>query len=167
MSMDKFLLRNDTIVDKSYFIYKQLAKNAIVFIDEFDATKETILSRLIDNATDSRIDYAITYKMIHDTLEQGNFPISLTTPSEATKKRYEQGGLRKKLEDVIPELKERSDKLYKQFNMQYFFKNIETENEDAAFLFQDIHSITVSNKDNKSKIVFKEFCPDFFYLFCF
>lgn len=156
MSMDKFLLRNDTIVDKSYFIYKQLAKNAIVFIDEFDATKETILSRLIDNATDSRIDYAITYKMIHDTLEQGNFPISLTTPSETTKKRYEQGGLRKKLEDVIPELKERSDKLYKQFNMQYFFKNIETENEDAAFLFQDIHSITVSNEDNKSKIVFKE-----------
>ena len=156
MSMDKFLLRNDTIVDKSYFVYKQLAKNAIVFIDEFDATKETILSRLIDNATDSRIDYAITYKMIHDTLEQGNFPISLTTPSEDTKKRYEQGGLRKKLEDVIPELKERSDKLYKQFNMKYFFKNIETENEDAAFLFQDIHSITISNKDNKSKIVFKE-----------
>lgn len=156
MSMDKFLLRNDTIVDKSYFIYKQLAKKAIVFIDEFDATKETILNRLIDNATDSRIDYAITYKIIHDTLEQGNFPISLTTPSEDTKKRYEQGGLRKRLEDVIPELKERSDKLYKLFNMQYLFKNIETENEDAAFLFQDIHSITISNKENKSKIVFKE-----------
>ena len=156
MSMDKFLLRNDTIVDKSYFVYKQLAKNAIVFIDEFDATKETILSRLIDNATDSKIDYAITFKMIHDTLEQGNFPISLITPSENTKKKYEQGVLRKKIEDVLPELKERSDKLYKQFNMQYFFKNIETENEDAAFLFQDIHSITISNKDNKSKIVFKE-----------
>ena len=54
MSMDKFLLRNDPIVDKSYFIYKRLAKDAIVFIDEFDATKETVLSRLIDNATDSR-----------------------------------------------------------------------------------------------------------------
>ncbi|WP_022932100.1 hypothetical protein [Treponema bryantii] len=156
MSMDKFLLRNDTIVDKSYFVYKKLAKDAIVFIDEFDATKETILSRLIDNATDSRIDYAITYKMIHDTLEQGIFPRNLTTPSEITKKRYEQGGLRKRLEDVIPNLKERSDKLYKQFNMQYFFKNIETENEDAAFLFQDIHSIAISNKDNKSRIVFKE-----------
>ena len=156
MSMDKFLLRNDTIVDKSYFVYKKLAKEAIVFIDEFDATKETVLSRLIDNATDSRIDYAITYKMIHDTLDQGNFPISLTTPSETTKRSYEQGGLRKKIEDVIPELKDRSDKLYKQFNMQYFFKNIETENEEAAFLFQDIHSITISNKENKSKIVFKE-----------
>ena len=67
----------------------------------------------------------------------------------------QQGGLRKKLEDVIPNLKERSDKLYKQFNMQFFFKNIETENEDAAFLFQDIHSITISNKDNKNKIARK------------
>lgn len=156
MSMDKFLLRNDPIVDKSYFVYKRLAKDAIIFIDEFDATKETVLRRLIDNATDSRIDYAITYKMIHDRLEQGNFPLTLTTPSQNTLKSYEEGRFRKKLEDVIPELKERSDKLYKQFNMQYFFKNIETENEDAAFLFQDLRSITISNKDNKNKIVFKE-----------
>ncbi len=156
MSMDKFLLRNDTIVDKSYFIYKRLAKDAIIFIDEFDATKETILSRLIDNANDSKIDYVITYKMIHDILNQENFPKDLTTPSNATKKRNEQGGLRKRFEDVIPDLKERSDKLYKQFNMQYFFKDVETETEDAAFLFQDIHSITISNKDNKSKIIFKE-----------
>ncbi len=156
MSMDKFLLRNDPIVDKSYFVYKKLAKDAIIFIDEFDATKETVLRRLIDNATDSRIDYAITYKMIHDRLEQGNFPVTLTSPSENTLKRYKEGRLRKKLEDVIPELKERSDKLYKQFNMQYFFKNIETENEDAAFLFQDLHSLTISNKDNKNRIVFKE-----------
>lgn len=156
MSMDKFLLKNDTIVDKSYFIYKRLAKDAIIFIDEFDATKQTVLNRLIDNATDSRIDYAITYKMIHDRLEQGNFPITLTSPSEKTLQRYKQGHLRKRLEDVIPELKERSDKLYKQFNMQYFFKNMETENEDAAFLFQDIHSITISNKKNKNKIVFRE-----------
>ena len=156
MSMDKFLLRNDPIVDKSYFVYKKLAKDAIIFIDEFDATKETVLRRLIDNATDSRIDYAITYKMIHDRLEQENFPVTLTSPSENTMKRYNEGRLRKKLEDVIPELQERSDKLYKQFNMQYFFKNIETENEDAAFLFQDLRSITISNKDNKNKIVFKE-----------
>ena len=156
MSMDKFLLRNDPIVDKSYFVYKQLAKNAIIFIDEFDATKETVLRRLIDNATDSRIDYVITYKMIHDRLEQGNFPVTLTSPSENTLKRYHEGRLRKKLEDVIPELKERSNKLYNQFNMQYFFKNIETENEDAAFLFQDLHSLTISNKENKNRIVFKE-----------
>ena len=38
--------------------------------------------------------------------------------SENTKKRFNEGRLRKKLEDVIPELQERSDKLYKQFNMK-------------------------------------------------
>lgn len=156
MSMDKFLLRNDPIVDKSYFIYKRLAKDAIVFIDEFDATKETVLGRLIDNATDSRIDYVITYKTIHDRLEQGNFPSTLSTPSNSTLERYTQGKLKKKLEDVIPELKDRSDKLFNQFNMQFFFKNIETENEEAAFIFQDIHSVTISNKENRSKIVFKD-----------
>ena len=104
MSMDKFLLRNDPIVDKSYFVYKKLAKDVIIFIDEFDATKETVLRRLIDNATDSRIDYAITYKMIHDRLEQGNFPVTLTNPSENTLQRYKEGRLRKKLEDVIDEI---------------------------------------------------------------
>jgi hypothetical protein len=54
MSMDKFLLRNDPILEDSYFIYKELAPNAIVFIDEFDATKDTILKRLIENAVKSK-----------------------------------------------------------------------------------------------------------------
>ena len=58
MSMDKFLARNATIVEPSYMFYNsKIIDNAVIFIDEFDATKETILrniiSRLMETTGDS------------------------------------------------------------------------------------------------------------------
>lgn len=44
MSMDKFLSLNSTIVEPSTMLYNSdLIENAVIFIDEFDATKETLL----------------------------------------------------------------------------------------------------------------------------
>ena len=44
MSMDKFLSLNSTIVEPSTMLYNSdLIDNAVIFIDEFDATKETVL----------------------------------------------------------------------------------------------------------------------------
>lgn len=51
MSMDKFLSRNSPVVEASYMWYNndKIIKDAFIFIDEFDATKETILSNIIEN----------------------------------------------------------------------------------------------------------------------
>lgn len=154
MSMDKFLLRNDPIIEKSYFIYKELAKNAIVFIDEFDATKSTILDRLTDNAIKSRIDYVSAYKQIYERLSHGDFPVEMTTASESEKKQESLGFGQKKLDSIIPGWKKRADEIYEKFNMKYVHKNVEQE-EDSAFLFQDIHSMTISGKNDSTEIKIK------------
>lgn len=155
MSMDKFLLRNDPIIEKNYFIYKELAKNAIIFIDEFDATKETILNRLIENAVKSRIDYVSAYKQIHDRLSQGDFPAEMTTASKSQLASTSRGYGQEKLNAVIPGWKKRSDEIYERFDMKYLFKKMESENEEAAFLFQDIHSMTISGKDKSKEITIR------------
>ena len=162
MSMDKFLLRNDPIIDKPYFIYKKLIAGkkgepgAIVFIDEFDATKDTVLNRLVDEATHAQIDYITAYKIIHDRLAQGDFPADMLIPSKQQIESSSKGYGKEKLDEVIPNWIKRSDEIYEKFNMQYNFKNIETESEDLAFLFQDIHSVTVSNKKDSRWIAFKK-----------
>ncbi|MBJ7295086.1 MAG: hypothetical protein JHC73_01850, partial [Dolichospermum sp.] len=48
MSMDKFIVRNCTLIEPSYFFHERLDKSpfkdALIFIDEFDSTKDRILN---------------------------------------------------------------------------------------------------------------------------
>ena len=88
--MDKFLSKNTTIVEPSYMFYNSdIIKNAVIFIDEFDATKETILKKIIDNGLRDKVDYIELFKDIHASLHTDDFPTVLTTPSkERQKGRY-------------------------------------------------------------------------------
>ena len=57
MSMDKFLSRNTTLVEPSYMFYNSdVIKDAVIFIDEFDATKETMLKNIIENGLRDKIN---------------------------------------------------------------------------------------------------------------
>lgn len=152
MSMDKFLLRNDPIIDGSYFIYKRLSKNAIIFIDEFDATKETVLKRLIDNALDNKIDYICAYRLIKSRLDEGDFPEEMTLPSKR-QQESENGIVR--LEKVIHGFEERANQIFERHKMNYEFKNAQDFSDEATFLFQDVHSLLVTRKTDKRKLVYK------------
>ena len=56
--MDKFLSLNSTIVEPSTMLYNSdLIEDAVIFIDEFDATKETVLKNIIQNGLRDRVDY--------------------------------------------------------------------------------------------------------------
>ena len=58
LSIDKFFTKNATLIEPSYyFIENDITKNAIVFIDESDATKERILYKIIEQSTSQKVDY--------------------------------------------------------------------------------------------------------------
>lgn len=152
MSMDKFLLRNDPIIDGTYFIYKRLCNNSIIFIDEFDATKETVLKRLIENAVNNKIDYVAAFTQIRDRLTQGKFSAEMTTPSQ---RQAESENGKERLEKVIPGWNERAAQITERFNMQFVFKNAQDISENETFLFQNIHSLLISKTKDKKRIVFK------------
>lgn len=152
MSMDKFLLRNDPIIEGSYFIYKKLCDNSILFIDEFDATKETVLASLIKNAVKNKIDYVSAFTQIRDKLIQGKLPEEMTIPS---KKQAESENGKERLEKVIPGWIERAMQITNRFNMEFVFKNEQDILDNETFLFQNVHSLLVSKTKEKNRLVFK------------
>ena len=146
MSMDKLLSRNTTIVEPSYMFYNSdVIKDAVLFIDEFDATKETVLKKIIENGLRDKVDYVELFKDIYAALHTDTFPTILTTPSEERKKgKYKT----QTLESVIEGIKEKADYIFATYSLQ--FKHRTSGNMADLYqnyLFQDhqFHSILNGN----------------------
>lgn len=83
MTVKKFLSKNTTIVEPSYnFLKPAFFKNTIIFIDEFDATKETIKEEIIERALRSRNRYLALFSQIHMTLKKEYFSNDMGSSSE-------------------------------------------------------------------------------------
>ena len=136
MSMDKFLVQNSTIVEPPYLLYNSSAiDGAVIFIDEFDATKETMLKNIIANGLHSKIDYVELFKDIHAALQTHDFPADLTRPSEQRKSSESKD---QSLQSVIDGFKEKADRIYDEYSLNFSHKTKDiTDNEVKRFLFQD------------------------------
>lgn len=65
MSVNKFLLRNSVLVEPSYEMIKApFLKNAIIFIDEFDATKATVKDEVIKRSLEMKNDFLVLFRQI-------------------------------------------------------------------------------------------------------
>ena len=73
MSISKFMTKNSCIVEPSYdFLTSDLINDAIIIIDEFDATKETIQNAILDEALSVRADYLNMFRQILAGLNPDN-----------------------------------------------------------------------------------------------
>ncbi len=153
MSMDKFLSQNSTLVEPSSMLYNsKLINNSIVFIDEFDATKETILNNIIQNGLKDRVDYLELFQDIYAALNTHRFPTKLTTPSQ---KRLESNYKNVSLQSVIDGIIEKAENIHKTYSLQFSHKTDTITDENVNnFLFQDHQFHSVLN-GNKSYIVTK------------
>ena len=145
MSVDKFLSRNATIVEPSYMFYNSsIIDNAIIFIDEFDATKETILNNIIQNGLRDRIDYVDLFLSIYGPLQTASFPTALTVPS---KKRKESEYADQSLQSVLDGIRDKAQIIYDTYSLQFNHRTNTEETLSRNFLFQDhqFHSILDGN----------------------
>ncbi len=141
MSVDKFLARNSTIVEPSYQLYNSdIINGSYIFIDEFDATKETMLNNIITNGLRDKIDYLDLFNAIYSALLINSFPKSITTPS---KQRSEGQYKDQSLVGVLEELREKADKLCNEFSLRSIYKTEESISESKNFLFQDYRFVSV------------------------
>ena len=152
MSMDKFLARNATIVEPSYMFYNsKIIDNAIIFIDEFDATKETILKNIISNGLREKIDYIELFNDIYSVLHTIEFPKAMTAPSKTWTERQTTNNKYKhtNLQFVLDNIREKADAIHNQYTLQFSHKTVSNEDaESRNFLFQDhqFHAILDGNK---------------------
>ena len=56
LSMDKFWGKNSTIIEDSYYFCQKFIDKALIFIDEFDATKEVVLKQIIASGLKYKVD---------------------------------------------------------------------------------------------------------------
>ncbi len=155
MSMDKFLSRNTTIVEPSYMFYNSdVIKNAVIFIDEFDATKDTILKNIIENGLRDRVNYVELFKDIYSALQTDSFPRLLTTPS---KERQEGKYKSQSLESVIDGIRDKAEYIYSFYNLKYKHRTSGDLADDYKnYLFQDHQFHAILNANNSYITMFSD-----------
>lgn len=152
LSIDKFYHKNSTLVEPSYsFLENDLTKNAIIFIDEFDATKDNILKNIIEKGKRQRIDFIHLFTEIYWALSNNIFPQKFITPSEKRKKLLDKGyGL--KLDSVHGILEKKAKEIVEHYQLQYSFKTVTSDNEvlnQRNLLFHDFQYHSVFRNDKK------------------
>lgn len=147
MSMDKFICSHSTIVEKSYYFYNsKISNGALVFIDEFDATKGTILKNIIENGLKEKIDYIELFNHIYAVLRNKTFPERLFIPSVY---RMNSDYKDQSLKDVLKDLIKLADEIYDTYSLNFNHKTENAENDSANFLFNDHRYISVLSGQNK------------------
>ena len=140
MSVDKFFMINDPIISRPYnFINSNLIKGALVFIDEFDASKEFILRSQIKQCAQKKLDL-IKYMSTLSSV----FASNKKMPNELFPKPKD-GNHKKSSKYAFDELRLvvldcRTDK-----KLDYHFKLDISEKEKRCFIFLDDDLHTISN----------------------
>ena len=146
MSMDKFFLGNTTIIEPTYsFFNNDITKNAIIFIDEFDATRDRLLNQIIRRGLENHIDYLGLFYRVYASLKTREFPAELTTASKLQQEYLDEHKNAKNPVGIIEGFGDVFDETYKHYAMQYSFKIEEDSRGDRSrnFIFNDLqfHSI--------------------------
>lgn len=147
MTVDKFISGNDPIISKPYrFISNSKIKNALIFIDEFDATKDVLLNQEIQHCTDYKMDLIKLFSSISNTLKGREFPISIFAnsldESDKTTSKYS-----------FVKMKEYFAKTEENYRLNYLFKLATQEETDRYFLFDDYQLHTITNSKSGKNIV--------------
>lgn len=147
MTLDKFVSGNDPIISKPYrFISHSKIKNALIFIDEFDSTKEVLLNQEIQNCTDYKMDLIKLFSSISNTLKGREFPESIFAESldenDNTSSVYH-----------FNKMKAYFAKVENDYKLNYLFKLDSNEDTDRYFLFDDYQLHTVTNSKSEKNII--------------
>jgi hypothetical protein len=149
LSMDKFILKNTPLIEKSYYFYNKFIKNSLVFIDEFDATKERVLNHIIESGVRHRVNLLDLFLNIHHHLMQSEFPEGLLKESEHRKmQKTERNWLPF---DVMANIfKQKAEKIFNKYNLHNTCKSHELlSTTKRNFLFYDYQFHHVLDTKNK------------------
>ena len=137
MSMDKFVSIHDTIIDGKYHLYNSdLLKNGFVFIDEFDATKETVLKSIIENDKQD-VDYVGIFRRIFRTLEH-NCDIW-----QAYYRMPEGSDEYQSMNKMVEEIHKSANALAEDYHLECDFKLFDPE--VSSYIFRDNRIIKTGN----------------------
>lgn len=162
MSVSKFLKRNSILIDSSYsFLNSSLIQNAVILVDEFDATKDTIQNELIEKSLAMQEDYILLFRQIYRTLNPDDFSSDMRKALD----QIERSGERSVFTSLIDE----SRKIAENYHVRLSIKTKEEfQDKSQVFLFNDgsFHTVlkegaqyirsTLNEEDNRIDMFFEE-----------
>lgn len=151
LSIDKFFAKNTTLIEPSYYFNEnKITKDALLFIDEFDSTKNSILSNIIEKGLRQKIDFIQLFNSIHYALLGNVFPKSLLAESEDLKRKKGSNSKILTPEAQLSSFKEKADKVSEEFNLRTSYKTENSaDNESRSLLFHDFRYHSVLRNDKR------------------
>lgn len=167
MSISKFMKRNSVVYDSSYkFLNSKILDNAVIFIDEFDATKDTIKKEIIDSSLSFYEDYIQLFLNIFYKFQLKN----LSSDMQQAIKQVEKTNSK----NTYDSLKKDAEKILINYNPHLSIKTKDFAiDKRQAFMFNDgtFHTVlkeganyirsTFNEEDNRIDIFFED--KDTFY----
>lgn len=147
LSVKKFLLQNDDFVSPSTALYSSdMMRSAIIFIDEFDATKDTVLDTIIENSLKDKVDFIGIFKDIYAGLTHTQLQRILL---ESSQKRLESQYAEKKPGDLVELARVSAEKIYKEYSLQFNLKTEADGEEKNNFMFQDHSFVNILDRNKR------------------
>lgn len=144
-SVDKFYRYVDTIVGPNIQITTPgYIKDSIVFIDEFDATKENIKNAIIENAVKFNQNIVELFTKIYSGLTHRAFPENRISETDRSTIKY--------LETKYKEIKETGIELHKKYQFQGHYYFPKYSKLDRAFLFHDLEYLTIFDSKGEEHV---------------
>lgn len=143
MSVDKFFVKNVTLIEPSYYFHEhKRTEGALVFLDEFDASKERILSAIIQAGLEKRIDLVALFQQIFSAFQTLALPLDLLQESKARQRASEGEEQRKTISEIVTHLSSESTRITERFHLEAPFKTVEPDNK-RNFIFHDFQYQTI------------------------
>lgn len=150
LTTKKFISPIDTFRRMPFYLYNdELVKDSLVFIDEFDSTKATVLDQIVEDGLKNEIDILALFLDLHFALQNLQIPQKLLNTSEYHKKKQEEGW--HTTDWHFAHWREKFKTLYEHHNLQYLIKSFDFQY-DRAFLFDDGKYFNVFKDNSKEKI---------------
>ncbi|AGC75849.1 hypothetical protein LX97_00533 [Nonlabens dokdonensis] len=152
LSIDKFYAQNSTLVEPSYhFMNNDITKDAMIFIDEIDASKDSILKNIIRKGKQQKIDYIHLFNEIYWALSNNRLPQDFLEHSQNRQSQIENGYKYLPLENIESELTKKAEEIVEKFKLKYSFKTAVSAgvSRERNLLFHDFHYHSVYRNDKK------------------
>lgn len=140
-TVDKFISYNECFYKKNYILMNgEIIKDSLVIIDEFDSTKNVILDRLIEDASNNRVDLIGLFSSIVSDLTFKKIQENLFA-FDQDKRMF--ANMKKDLISYSDYLK-----------LDYAFKLLNKKDHKSVILFDDFRTNTFSSADDGNRIYY-------------
>lgn len=153
LSTKKFISPMDTFRRMPFYAYcdDKLMKNSIVFIDEFDSTKQEFLDQIIEDGYKSETDIVSLFLSMHYALQNLVLPKKILCTSDYHKDKVENNEWYT-TKDHFKYWRKQFEEKYIKYNINYLMKTVDF-NSNKAFLFDDGKYFTIV-KDSSKKYIY-------------